>query len=135
MTEPPTPPGLAAAGRRLWREITTEYALRVDEVELLDAACRTADEIDRIEAELATAPTMVAGSKGQERPHPLFAEVRQHRLVLSRLLAALQIPDADEGGRADARSTAGRQMAIARWRGRGSAGSVTSITSRSGDAS
>jgi pyruvate/2-oxoglutarate dehydrogenase complex dihydrolipoamide acyltransferase (E2) component len=109
---PPDPPDdLAAAGSDLWRAVMAEWTLRPDQDRLLAAACRTADEIDRMETALADADPVVTGSKGQVRPHPLIGEVRQHRLALKQLLHGLGIEDADEGDG----STAGRKLARARW--------------------
>jgi len=91
--------------------------MRGDELLLLAAAAKLVDETARLEAELNTAPTMLPGSKGQDRVNPLFAEVRAHRLALGRVLSQLGLADAlDPDGAA--RSTAGRRMARARWSGR-----------------
>ena len=110
----PTPRGLRAAGRALWRVVASSYELADHEAVALEAGCRTLDELRRIEAELKTAPTTVRGSRGQERPHPLFAEVRQHRLALARLLLQAGLEEAETSG-ALARSTAGRRLARQRW--------------------
>jgi hypothetical protein len=69
--------------------------LTATECELLHEAGRTADELARIDAALEGAPMTVAGSKGQDVAHPLLNEARQHRLVLTRLVAALSLPDLD----------------------------------------
>jgi hypothetical protein len=45
--KPPT--GLKAPGRRLWRSVAVPYVLTAAEVEMLGQACRTADELDRLE--------------------------------------------------------------------------------------
>ena len=118
---PPGPPAdLEAAGRELWRSITATYELRADELRLLTEACRTVDELERLRAALADAEPVVAGSKGQVRPHPLIAEIRAHRLALRGLLASIGIEDADaEAGDGEAqRSAAGRALARQRWGGR-----------------
>lgn len=114
----PAPKGLGAGGRALWRKVTTGYELREDEAVSLAAACRLVDELDRLEEELAAAPVMVKGSMGQDKPHPLFAEVRAHRQALGRHLDGLGLSDA-EGGNAFAKSHAARKMARARWGARG----------------
>ncbi|MFD8336781.1 hypothetical protein ACFV42_29530 [Streptomyces solisilvae] len=91
----PRPPAkLGAAGRRLWREIVERYELRPDEARILGDACREADIVERLEAELADAPLMVKGSMGQLVAPPLVSEARQHRSVLVALLKSLKLPDA-----------------------------------------
>ncbi len=110
------PPGLAKSGRALWAAVCAGFELREDERQALVASCRTLDELARLEAELAGAPVMTAGSKGQERVNPLFTEVRSHRLALKAMLAAVGLTDADADRLAGAaRSSAGRKLAAQRW--------------------
>lgn len=119
---PKAPVGLGTHGRALWRAVTDGYTLREDERQALVAAAQTLDELARIEAALKDAPVVVEGSKGQERPNPLFAEVRAHRLVLKGLLLAVGLTDAEADRHAGAaRSSAGRKLARQRWDHRGAA--------------
>jgi hypothetical protein len=90
------------------------FELRPDELTLLEAACRLADEVGLLEAGLVGAPALVPGSKGQERVNPLFPEVRSHRLALGRLLAQLGLAEADSDAGLK-RSSAGRRLARQRW--------------------
>ena len=120
MSAPRPPAGLQAAGRKLWRDITGSYELLPDENRMLIAACRTADELERLHEALTDAPLEVPGSKGQMRPNPLFAEVRSHRLLYRQLLTAIGIGEAGEHP-ASKRSHAGRQLARQRWGIRGAA--------------
>jgi len=117
--KPSQPPGLAAAGRALWRAVVGAYVLRADEVALLTHAARTADIVAGIEAELAGAPLMVAGSQGQERAHPLLTEIRGQRALLAGLLKQLGLPDATvvaAGPAAPSEASArARKAARARW--------------------
>lgn len=116
---PRAPAGLRTAGRRLWRQMVDVYELDPSEQTALESACRTADELADLQAVLAEVSTpTVAGSKGQTRVHPLYAEVRQHRLALARLLAAIDLPD-DAAGAGASRSAAGRALARQRWGVRG----------------
>ncbi len=122
MKPPKAPVGLGSAGRRLWRDVRGAYELRPDEQRMLTAACRTADELEQLEAALKEAEPVTAGSKGQARPHPLYAEVRAHRLTLRQLLVAVGLEEADAGhNEGTARSHAGRQLARKRWDQRGTA--------------
>jgi hypothetical protein len=48
--EPPkAPTGLRAAGKRLWVAVANKYVLTPAEVSVLVEACRTSDELDRLE--------------------------------------------------------------------------------------
>jgi len=88
------PSGLKAPGRRLWTAVAGLYILTASEVEMLRQACRTADELDRLERAVRALPELTTtGSTGQLKPHPLLAEVRAHRQLLERLTTALNLPD------------------------------------------
>jgi hypothetical protein len=114
--KPKPPPGLGVAARRLWREVHSTVVMRHDEVVVLAKACQTLDDLDRLEAALASSPVLVPGSMGQERPNPLFAECRATRALLAALLKQLAIPDpAAEKIQAIARSENATKAARARW--------------------
>lgn len=89
----PTPKGLRATGRKLWRETTVSFELRQDELETLRAACGEADLIARMEEALEDEPLTVTGSQGQIVAHPLVQELRQHRSTMAALLRGLKLPD------------------------------------------
>jgi Phage terminase, small subunit len=89
----------------------------VQELRILEAACRTLDDLSRLETALAAAPAVISGSRGNEMPNPLFAQIRSHRLALGRLLTALGLESAQ--GRTNP-SDVGRRMAILRHHGRAS---------------
>jgi hypothetical protein len=105
------PKNLKADGRKLWRETTSSYELRQDELETLKAACAEADLIARMEVELEDEPLTVKGSMGQLVPHPLVSELRQHRATMAGLLRSLKLPD--EGGQGV--SNQQREAAQTRW--------------------
>ena len=118
--KPPT--GLKAPGRRLWVSVVDRYVLTAAEVEMLGQACRTADELDRLErAVRGLSELTTTGSTGQLKPHPLLEEVRRHRQLLERLTSALNLPDDDQevGDRAGTRHA--RTAARGRWRRQASA--------------
>jgi hypothetical protein len=75
----PAPEHLAAAGREVWVQMQAAYLLDPNEERLLLEACRTADELERLQAALRKAKTLAAGSMGQAKANPLFAELRLHR--------------------------------------------------------
>ena len=90
------PAGLLTAGKSLWKSVTDEYELDTHESLLLIQACRTADRLDSMAAELATSPLTLTNFRGDEVAHPLLTESRQQSLTLSRLLASLRLPSGDE---------------------------------------
>lgn len=119
MTSKPAPDGLGSQALKLWEEMTGLYEFRVDELRILEDACREVDLIERLEVELDGAPLMVKGSMKQDVANPHLAEVRQHRATLARLFKQLDLPDEPGGverpGVGD-RSSAARKAAEARWR-------------------
>jgi hypothetical protein len=112
--ESPLPPGLAASGSALWRDTLAEFELSGPELALLGEACRVADRLAEIAAELGSAELTVAGSTGQPRPHPLLAEARSQARLLDQLVRALALPGPGEqvGQR---RSPSAREAANVRW--------------------
>jgi hypothetical protein len=91
-SRPRLPSGLGVAGRRLYRAVVAEFELEEHEAALLLEASRTRDLIAELQGEVERAGAIVDG-----KPHPVLVELRQQRLVLARLLAALRLPDdADE---------------------------------------
>ncbi|MBF6459814.1 hypothetical protein IU433_12280 [Nocardia puris] len=115
--KPSAPSGLRPGGRKLWADVIGTYELRPDEVRVLKDACREADLVDALEAQLQGSALLVTGSQGQQVINPLVSEIRQHRGVLSSLLRQLRLPDGNDTP--DARSTQARDAANARWSKRG----------------
>lgn len=108
------PAGLGDRALDLWIGITEKYELRVDELLILEDACREVDLIDRMEREQSTGDLTALGSQGQPVAAPLIAELRQHRAMVANLMKQLKLPDED--GRAGAStSEAARKAANARW--------------------
>lgn len=90
---PRSPAGLGPRGRKFWRETVSKYELSGPEFELLAETCRVLDRIAELDALVAEQGAMVPGSAGQPVLHPAISEARQQRLVLSRLVRQLALPD------------------------------------------
>jgi hypothetical protein len=91
-----TPAGLEAAGRRLWRQLTAEFVLNPREIDLLERACRQADDVARCEAVVLRDGVEATGSTGQAVVSPYLLEARQGRLAVARLLGQIGLPDEDD---------------------------------------
>lgn len=93
---PPAPPdGLAASGQDLWRSVLRDFELDDHELALLKEASRTVDNLDALAERLAGDGIMSESSQGT-RVHPALPELRQQRIALARILAALRIPTGTE---------------------------------------
>lgn len=129
MTDPAKAPKLGRAGRALWRSLAAQVAaddmiLDARELAVLRQACATADDLARIESELAVVDRLVVkGSQGQPVSHPMLAEARACRAQIAALLARLDLdPPAEEAApkvKGAPRSVQARRAANARWQGRG----------------
>ena len=91
-----TPNGLAERGEAFWSTVTSKWDLSPPELEILVEVCRTLDALE-----------VLAGDKAK------LSEARQHRLVLHRLLAALELPEDD--GIASPATLRARKAARTRW--------------------
>jgi hypothetical protein len=109
---------LGKAGKALQRAVQAGipdgWELDEREVEMLDLAARQADDLERLETAISEAGAMVAGSTGQPVVNPAIPEARQARIAISRLLGALQLPDAEDSPRSAASERA-RKAARVRW--------------------
>lgn len=112
---PRAPSGLGKSGRALWRSIVADYSVRPDELRVLEDACRQADLVDALDAELRGQPSMVHGSRGQPVTSPLLREVRLHRIALAALLRQLHVEDLT-GSDKRRRHSSAREAARTRWR-------------------
>lgn len=85
-----------AAGERLWASVTDGFVLDEHEATLLRSACATADLVDVLDDAVQREGAVIDSPQGR-KAHPAIVEVRQQRLVLARLLAALRLPQGAEG--------------------------------------
>lgn len=116
MTEKPKPPAtLAVAGKALWTVHLKDYDFRVDELAVLELACKTADMIATLDREWDALgkPFMTRGSMGQDVIHPLIGERRAQQAQMAALLGKLKIPDTAQGG---AVVNPARAAADSRWK-------------------
>lgn len=112
--KPPVPAGLDERAADLWTGVTCKYDLRVDELYVLEAACREVDLIDAMVIRQRSEDLIGVGSQGQPVAAPLVSELRQHRATLAALMRQLKLPDED-GRAASSASEAARAAANARW--------------------
>jgi hypothetical protein len=96
VTSIPKPPrGLNVAGRTLWKSILDDFELSEHERSLLHQACRTVDSLDALQGLLDVEGLTSESSQGV-RIHPALAELRQQRITLAKLFAALHLPKGED---------------------------------------
>ena len=115
MSKPKPPESLDDAGTSLWREVVKSYTLRVDELAVLESACKTADMIATLDKEWAALgkPFLTRGSMGQDVIHPLIGERRAQQAQLAKLLGLLKLPDEVSGA---VGTNPARAAAASRWK-------------------
>ena len=113
------PTDLGTAGQKLWDDMHAALADGVEfdekDIALLTMACEQQDDIARIAAAMSDADVLTEGSAGQLRLNTCFAEIRQARQAVARLLKQLDVGPA---ARQMSPSEAARHAARARWGGR-----------------
>jgi hypothetical protein len=122
---PRPPAGLGTTGAALWRRMHKAYSFGASwEVDLLELACRQADDLAALEQTIEEAGYMVKGSKGQPRLNPAVTEARLARAALARILGQIELPSGHAGGATPtattpppetAASRRGRRAAESRW--------------------
>lgn len=115
MPKPAAPRGLDARGRRLWREVVDRLDGELDPAqrELLVEACRMADRLDRLDAQLRGGDWLrLDVDEGGElvvRVDAALAAASRDANVLKQLLTALRLPDEQTGKRPQYRGPRGAQ--------------------------
>jgi hypothetical protein len=116
MSELKPPSGLRAGGKALWLAVAGPFILTPAELSMLAEACRTTDELARLEKAARELPSLITtGSTGQDRMHPILGEIRAHRMLLERLTTALNLPDDLELVGLRGSQKHARKAAVARW--------------------
>jgi hypothetical protein len=96
-TDPRNPPAALDdyedKGAHLWHAVLSRYSLRVDELVVLEQACRCVDDIERLRLALKDADLTVLGSMKQTVANPLLSEIRGLRTTLASLIKQLGLPD------------------------------------------
>lgn len=115
MSKIEAPKTLDAAGKALWARVVPAYTLRVDELAVLEAACKTADMIATLDKEWDALgkPFLTRGSMGQDVIHPLIGELRAQQSQLAKLLGLLKLPDEVTGA---VGANPARAAAATRWK-------------------
>lgn len=110
-TATPRPPAdLGARGKTLWKRLLALHPLMPEpDRDTAVQACRTADLLDRLDVIVRTSEPMVEDDRGGLKTHPAVVEQRQQSLTLSRLLAALRLPDEKTGDKPQRRQVRGVQ--------------------------
>jgi len=117
---PPAPANLGARARRLWVAINADYDLDEHELALAVEVVRTVDLCERLD-EIIHRESVINASPHGERAHPAAVELRQQRITLARLLAALRMPAGDEDDQPTGRRPQRRTGARGTYRMRGPA--------------
>ena len=89
------------------------YQLRDDEKELLREVSTMLDQIDALDALVASDGLMVKGSRGTTELHPAAKEARQLRIALRAYIRSLRLPDPETG--VDDITAQARQAGTIRW--------------------
>ncbi len=107
------PQGLHAAGRRFWKATVQRFDLTDDDERLLEATCRTLDEINELEATPSDAQVTGNEDPRQQCVNPAFLEVRAQRVTLEAMWRAIDLGASAEES-AD-RSKEARKLVLLRW--------------------
>lgn len=92
---PPPAAGLKDAGTALWTDAVADVEFEPHNLQLLAEAAKTLDALHLLQDALDADGPIIDSPQGK-KAHPSLSELRQFRIVLARLLAALKIPAADD---------------------------------------
>lgn len=117
----PAPKTLGTSGRVVWKQITSKFELRPDELVTLEDVCLISDMIDSLDKAWAEdgRPMTAKGSMGQLIIHPIIGEIRTQRMARNTLWRQLKLPDDVFGPAANQNREAANVKHAAPWSGRG----------------
>ena len=87
---PPVPAGVGEVAAAWWADLHETFEIEPHQVPLATEACRLIDQLDQLDAAVRRDGAML-----EKKVHPALVEARQGRIVLTRLLASLRLPDED----------------------------------------
>lgn len=108
-----SPVGLGAGGRSLWRDVTKDHALDVQQRVQLEEACRCKDRLDKLDellrGDIATWTDLVLDVNSETsyelRITAALTQANATANMMKQLLAALRLPDAATGAKPQQRGT------------------------------
>lgn len=113
------PKVLDATGKKFWREVTSKYDLRSDELRTLESACRQLDMVADVTGEWDSLgrPYTTTGSMGQLVEHPLLGTIDRAQKAFELYVKRLALPDepAGAGAAGGAKANQQREAAQSRW--------------------
>lgn len=110
------PDGLGERGARLWSSIMDDLEGDQHDSELVLETCRVLDVIDQLAEAVELHGVTVEGSRGQVVINPAVQEMRQQQVTFSRLVAQLNLDEAEIGAMLTARQAAAKRAGQAKWR-------------------
>lgn len=110
------PQGLGERGARLWSSIMDDLEGDQHDADLVLETCRILDVIDDLAAAVERDGVTVEGSRGQIVINPAVQEMRQQQVTFSRLIAQLNLDEAELGAMLTARQASARRAGQAKWR-------------------
>jgi phage terminase small subunit len=90
-SEPKPPRHLLSGGKRLWIDISGEYALEPHQFELLRSLCECLDRQELCRRQLKKDGLFSENRFGEVKPHPALREEREHRILYARLIRELNL--------------------------------------------
>ena len=106
---------LGASGQAFYDALTADVEFAPERLRLVRDAAMTVDAIELLTRELQDLPLVQKGAGGGAIANVLLVERRQQVALLSRTIAALQIPEAPDGSGVMSRSEQARKAALTRW--------------------